>query len=93
MSAGRARRIAPVGGAEGSSARVGADACTCSWPKPSAKNSCGSGPVGGHLDDVGQVAVLDPRCACRGVDVSEQLRRLARRERVVAQTDPGVPAA
>ena len=44
MSAGRARRIVPVGGLAGSSARTGAEACTCSWPKPSAKNSCGSGP-------------------------------------------------
>ena len=34
-------------GREGSSARAGADACTCSWPKPSAKNSCGSGPSAG----------------------------------------------
>jgi hypothetical protein len=39
------------------------------------------------------MAGLDPRRPGRRVDVGEELRRLARRERVVAEADPGVAAA
>ena len=93
MSAGRARRIAPVGGARRLLGARRRRRVHLLLAEAEREEQLRQRPLGGHLDDVGQVAVLDPRCACRGVDVSEQLRRLARRERVVAQTDPGVPAA
>ena len=49
--------------------------------------------VGGHLDDVGEVTALDPRRPGGRVDVGEEIRRLAGRERVVVEADPGVLSA
>ena len=46
---------------------------------------------GGYFDDVRQVTGVDPGRTGRGVDVGEEIRSLVLRERMICETDPGVP--
>ena len=93
MSAGRARRIAAPGDARRAFDADGRRRVHLLLPEAEREEQLRQRPLGGNLDDVGQVAALDPRCAGGRVEVARSSGDSPGRERVVAEPDPGVLSA